>query len=439
MSILPLLPSIFEAFANISKVSSSQPVQLTAVNSHRFLAFLFVTLFHYSPQRNPRNSRYPGEAPPGSPNSPFSSPHASPVSPMAQGVQASGAASQAEMMAFVTANLAALLASMAMADSASTSVTLHVSAMHVDAIGLFLNAGDHRAAVWDSLGDAIPDFFDAQSEMTVPRLVAIVTEHMATGDAAQDEDALADELKPNQHRPTPSTVIQGQSKCTISQQASGNVTIAECTKVTIYLLSPMAHVRLVACTDCTVFLGAVAGTVQASDLHHVTVIASTAAIRVSACSDCTFNVLSNTMPAMLLGCRASVIGPYNSYYDTLETDLEEAGISPTINQWDRAVFIGCDQCGLMSPDDFQPFLVPFSSTSATLVNPSSLPEKFSAALRAKLDTVAELHSMMRSPDLPVEGRVALEDSIQKLFKLWLGATGNARQITELLTLEDGAE
>ncbi|KAG9390976.1 Tubulin binding cofactor C [Carpediemonas membranifera] len=420
---------VFTTFTALKHGQGSQTIP-ASVDGPEFLAFLFTTLFHTSSFRTRRNTRFPTET---SPTAPFPSPH-SPASPGSPAYNVSSGPGQAEYQAFVSAHLVTLLSSLSLAVSGTPAVgtVLTVSPRHINALGIFLSGGDGNFQV-SALSQLVPELLDASDMIPVPTVVAALNGMFRPDIDDITPDPVAEQPPGMIPREIP-TVISGQLKSTVVQSAEGDLVITDCTKSTIYILSPVRTARISGCSECTIVIGAVSGVAIVQECTRMTIIAATTAIHLLASTDSTAHLICKTRPAVLQGCRNVVFGPYNTVFDSLDADLTAAGLSACVNQWDRPVVIGADAWSLQDPGDFYPFVVPFNNDRG-MINPASLPEPYASALRQRIEAVSTIHRMVRSDELSRDARAELNAAIQRLFKMWLGATGNARQVTELMTLE----
>lgn len=67
--------------------------------------------------------------------------------------------------------------------------------------------------------------------------------------------------------------------------------------------------------------------------------------------------------------------------------------------------------------------------------PFPLPLEYAAALKLQHETVESLRHLVRSDEFDLATKRTMEMVIQLRFKEWLSATGNARQILDLVHIE----
>ena len=260
--------------------------------------------------------------------------------------------------------------------------------------------------------------------------------------------------------------------------ASASVRVADCEDAVVYLLAPAAYVSVVGCANCVVVVGAASRAVRVERCRRVTVIAAARRLRVRAAAECVFHLGVAERPVFLGECRGNVLAPYNTFYETLEADLETAGLSVdalSVDAWrepqcafanlsdesrddakdssptsrgdaERPERPGERRLAVerMSPEAFAPFIVPFrgdalndSITKTTRANPFAVPDAYVAALDAKVRAVAALRGALRDARLGEEKKRDLQATIQAHFKEWLLESGSMRQVYELARIERG--
>jgi len=263
--------------------------------------------------------------------------------------------------------------------------------------------------------------------------------------------------------------------------ASASVRVADCEDAVVYLLAPAAYVSVVGCANCVVVVGAASRAVRVERCRRVTVIAAARRLRVRAAAECVFHLGVAERPVFLGECRGNVLAPYNTFYETLEADLETAGLSVdalSVDAWrePQCAFANLsdesrDDASLrdsdsspsrgdasprpaggraverMSPEAFAPFIVPCrgdalndtmdSINKTTRANPFAVPDAYVAALDAKVRAVAALRGALRDARLGEEKKRDLQATIQAHFKEWLLESGSMRQVYELARIERG--
>lgn len=160
------------------------------------------------------------------------------------------------------------------------------------------------------------------------------------------------------------------------------IRISNCSESNFYLLCSLGRVSLIACRDCTLFVGACVS-VSLINCVNVRVHAIARVCRVTNSFDTHLYICTNRFPQIVGENRGLVFAPYNASYSEEEAEkyLASVGIDPSSNVWDkfyRPMFhpgsnmdktdpdltsaVAC----VLPPDLFLPFAVPVrpSVTSA---------------------------------------------------------------------------
>lgn len=92
---------------------------------------------------------------------------------------------------------------------------------------------------------------------------------------------------------------------------------------------------------------------------------------------------------------------------------------------------------VQSPTAFREVVVPVKAAGSASAGdrPFPLPHEYTAALKAQHETVEALRHLVRSDEFDLATKRTMETVIQTRFKEWLSATGNARQILDLVHIE----
>lgn len=95
-----------------------------------------------------------------------------------------------------------------------------------------------------------------------------------------------------------------------------------------------------------------------------------------------------------------------------------------------------ESIALQSPAAFREVCVPIKPSAAgSAERPFATPPEFAAAVKAQLEMVESLRQLVRSDEFDLQTKRTIEMVIQLRFKDWLAATGNVRQILDLMHLE----
>lgn len=91
---------------------------------------------------------------------------------------------------------------------------------------------------------------------------------------------------------------------------------------------------------------------------------------------------------------------------------------------------------VQAPATFREVVIPSKSLGAGAADrPFPLPLEYAQALKTQHETVEALRHLVRSEEFDLATKRAMEMVIQLRFKEWLSATGNARQILDLVHIE----
>jgi TBCC domain-containing protein 1 len=108
--------------------------------------------------------------------------------------------------------------------------------------------------------------------------------------------------------------VQGVCRATVARGEaafpSGVLRVADCHDAVVYALAPLAHACIVACSDCTIVLGAVGRCVRLERCERVTLVAAARRAVVDSCHDCTLSLGVNGRPLVLGSSRGVVLGPH---------------------------------------------------------------------------------------------------------------------------------
>jgi len=273
------------------------------------------------------------------------------------------------------------------------------------------------------------------------------------------------------------TVVRGED---LAQ--SNELRIADCHDAVIYALAPMKTVSIFGCSDSTVVLGAVGQIVRIERCEKLQLFVACRRAMISTCHDCTFHLAVNRPPCLIGDNRFIQLAPYCTHYEELPAHLNAAGVTTGANMWDHPITVTRDMRGhapdsprgpamatgphstsdsmlinqwsRMPPRKLLPFVIPFkggkgplggggatapgtpsTGNTAGLGNLFPLPEEYDAALKKKVEAVADLRSEVKSAVLEEPRKRDLQAVIQAHFKEWLVASGNMRQIYDLARLE----
>lgn len=144
-----------------------------------------------------------------------------------------------------------------------------------------------------------------------------------------------------------------------TQTLSKIVKILCCHKSQIYILQPIEYKKkflkiliirylyIHGCTNCTIVTGAVKNILNIENCEQVTIIAPCKGLRLrynifhvlilkSNCSDVTLYVCVNNRPLLFGSANTGIqFAPYNTYFESLEQQLQISGIDTRLNQFNN--------------------------------------------------------------------------------------------------------
>ena len=294
--------------------------------------------------------------------------------------------------------------------------------------------------------------------------------------------------------------IQGVCRSTVARGEAafptGAVRISDCHDAVIYALAPLATATIVACTDCTIVLGAVGRLLRLDRCERVTLVAAARRAVVDSAHDCALSLGVNRPPIILGSSRGVTLGPHCAGYARLRAHMAAAGVAPAPNAWDSPVLAVGGRGGaalaaagapnapatLLPPDRFAQVAIPFvggpgplcggaalpdgprlasdagallglgprgaaagsadgasgspaSAARAAAASPFPLPPAYEAAREAKVAAIADLRAAVRRAALADARKRELQAAIQAHFKEWLASSGMMRQVYDLARLE----
>jgi Tubulin binding cofactor C len=294
------------------------------------------------------------------------------------------------------------------------------------------------------------------------------------------------------------------------------VRITNCSESYIYLLCSLGRVSLIACRECTLFVGSCVS-VSLIGCDRVRVHAIARVCRLTNCFDTSIYLCTNRRPQIVGDCRRITLAPYNAAYPFVQRDLAAIGVNPNDNIWNQFYIPSLRTSGFMSsapasspnkgnhesglspvsllpPQRFTPFAVPVAPCADEWDNTASdvlereasilrvlfkfglpLPKEYADAIEDRRQTVESLCRQIRqvevdgkdaamSDNLPISERhsgyksppagtgiygvssngqqrlrTMVQSVVQDRFREWLVASGNMRQIHDLVRLDsDGS-
>lgn len=114
------------------------------------------------------------------------------------------------------------------------------------------------------------------------------------------------------------------------------IRISNCTESHLYLMSAIGRVSLIACRDCTLFVGACVS-VSLINCVNMRVHAIARVCRMTNCFDTHAYLCTNRFPQIVGENRGLMFAPYNASYNKEEANmwLAAVGVDPKENKWDK--------------------------------------------------------------------------------------------------------
>ncbi|XP_042053776.1 TBCC domain-containing protein 1-like [Salvia splendens] len=266
-------------------------------------------------------------------------------------------------------------------------------------------------------------------------------------------DATASSAKPSSSLRGPS-LIEGISKSSCVKQTSDikgtSVKVVNCHESVIYILAPVKYATVYGCSDATIVLGAVGKAVRVEHCERVHLISTTKHICIANCRECVFFLGVNQKPLIVGDNHKLQVAPYNTFYPQLEEHMNQVGIDPKVNNWDKLVILGVidphdslshpaggsdtqsESATCLDPDHYTNFVIPSSVASeqagSTIDNPFSLPGPYLASQQKNHKSLEEVKQLLRNTELDETQKRELSGALHSCFKDWLFASGNVRQL-----------
>ncbi|XP_024116285.1 TBCC domain-containing protein 1 [Oryzias melastigma] len=219
-----------------------------------------------------------------------------------------------------------------------------------------------------------------------------------------------------------------------------NVKIHRCSAAFIYLLSPLRSVTLDKCRDSTVVLGPVETSVHIHSCQNVRLVCVARRISVGSSSRCTIHTLTPTRPLLLPGNTDITLGPFHTFYPSLEDHMASVGLAVVPNAWDCPSLLGTegviqqtDSCcyHLLPPSQFHMMAVPFQMEGDTCEVPGGLPPAYQAAVVEKQKRIQSWQRTVMEARLSKEQKKLFQDLVEVRFHEWLLASGHRQELDSL--------
>lgn len=196
-------------------------------------------------------------------------------------------------------------------------------------------SGAYRPVSW-----VVPQWREWSSTATVPlvELVDILTNALTRVPLQAEVQGSTDvaEIANLDRKTILRRVIPNTNAGVTGYPHAKEVRISNCIESHFYLLAPLGRVSLIACRDCTLFVGSC---VSASLINcvNVRVHAIARVCRITNCFDTHVYLCTNRYPQIVGENRGLLFAPYNAAHDKEEVNkyLAAVGVDPNANVWDK--------------------------------------------------------------------------------------------------------
>ncbi|XP_053184577.1 TBCC domain-containing protein 1 [Scomber japonicus] len=235
---------------------------------------------------------------------------------------------------------------------------------------------------------------------------------------------------------------------TSDKLTGANIKIHRCSDAFIYLLSPLRSVSVDKCRDSTVVLGPVETNVHIYSCQNVRVVCVAGRIAIGASSRCTIHVLTPTRPVLLPGNTDITLGPFHTFYPSLEDHMASVGLAVVPNVWDQPLLLGAEglvnpslntssnpdpACyRLLPPAEFHTLVVPFQMEGDTCEVPGGLPPLYQAAVDEKQKRIQNWQKIVMEARLSKEQKRQFQEIVEVKFHEWLLETGHRQELDSLI-------
>ncbi|XP_072253662.1 TBCC domain-containing protein 1 [Leuresthes tenuis] len=230
---------------------------------------------------------------------------------------------------------------------------------------------------------------------------------------------------------------------TSDKLTGANIKIHRCSDAFIYLLSPLRSVSVDKCRDCTVVLGPVETSVHVHSCQNVRLVCVAGRIAIGTSSRCTIHSLTPIRPLLLPGNTDITLGPFHTFYPSLEDHMASVGLAVVPNVWDQPLLLGSDGLNassspdaacyrLLPPSEFHMLAVPFQMEGDTCEVPGGLPAAYQAALTEKQMRIQNWQKTVMEARLNKEQKRQFQELVELKFHEWLMETGHRQELDSLL-------
>ncbi|XP_031604785.2 TBCC domain-containing protein 1 [Oreochromis aureus] len=245
-----------------------------------------------------------------------------------------------------------------------------------------------------------------------------------------------------------SQVLKQTLAKTSDKLTGGNIKIHRCADAFIYLLSPLRSVSVDKCRDSTVVLGPVETSVHIHSCQNVRVVCVAGRIVIGTSSRCTIHALTPTRPLLLPGNTDITLGPFHTFYPSLEDHMASVGLAVVPNPWDQPLLLLTEGLAshslntlsspdpscyrLLPPSEFHTLVVPFQMEGDTCEVPGGLPPSYQAALDEKKRRIQNWQKTVMEARLSKEQKQQFQELVEMKFHEWLLETGHRQELDSLI-------
>ncbi|XP_074513687.1 TBCC domain-containing protein 1 [Sebastes fasciatus] len=235
---------------------------------------------------------------------------------------------------------------------------------------------------------------------------------------------------------------------TSDRLTGANIKIHRCSDAFIYLLSPLRSVSVDKCRDCTVVLGPVETSVHIHGCQNLRVVCVAGRIAIGVSSRCTIHALTPTRPVLLPGNTDITLGPFHTFYPSLEDHMASVGLAVIPNVWDQPLLLGSEGLAspslnassnpdpacyrLLPPAQFHTLVVPFEMEGDTCEVPGGLPPPYQAALDEKQKRIQNWQKTVTEARLNKEQKRQFQELVEVKFHEWMLETGHRQELDSLI-------
>lgn len=252
--------------------------------------------------------------------------------------------------------------------------------------------------------------------------------------------------------------------------------ISNCSKSTMYMLSPYSSVSISGCHDSEIVIGAVSGAVTITGCERLRITCACNKLIIQNCLECEFYIATLSRTVILGDSRSLIIAPFNATYKDLDSHLRIAGIEAlcheekdtsitSFNNWSQmcdvnicleAVITAGSPSGyaIDATDSSISLPAPHFSTASIIsqekfmfVNipnrsiyqspemcPIPLPKPFQIELAKTNKKIDDFYHNIKL--LYPENRLGVANTlVSKKFLDWMARSGKAQQLLELIKLD----